>query len=117
MTFDSEMRALLERCPGAQGAAVIDGDGIPVVVDSAVLDLELLAAEYAPIIRDVRNAARELHHGALKQFTVVAEQVVVVLTSLAAGYFLLVALEPEASTGQARFYSRLSGERLYSEFV
>ena len=117
MTFESEMRSLLDRCPGARGAAVIDGDGIPVIVDSAVDDLELLAAEYAPIIRDIRSAARELHHGALRQFTIAADQVAVVLTSLAAGYFLLVVLEPQAPTGRARFYSRLSGERLHSEFV
>lgn len=117
MTFESEMRALLGHCPGARGAAVIDGDGIPVVTESNGVDLEMLAAEYAPIIRDIHAASRELNHGALRQFTVVTEQTAVVLTSLAAGYFLLMVLDPLAPAGRARFYSRVSGERLHAEFV
>ena len=41
----------------------------------------------------------------------------VILTSLAAGYFLVLVLNRDGLAGKGRFLSRLTGERLYSEFV
>jgi hypothetical protein len=46
-----------------------------------------------------------------------AENAIVILTALAAGYFLVLVLNRDGIPGQGRFLSRLTGERLYSEFV
>ncbi len=117
MSFEQSIERLLASCPGARGAAVIDADGIPVVAYPRLASLEVLGAEFASILHDVGQAGRELQHGALQQISIYAEDVVVILTTITAGYFLVLVLEREAIVGKGRFLSRLTGGRLYPEFV
>jgi predicted regulator of Ras-like GTPase activity (Roadblock/LC7/MglB family) len=111
------MTELLERCPDAAGAAVFDPDGIPVVVEPNDGTLESLSAEFASIVKSLEQAGREFEHGQLRQLSVFSDNVVVILTSIAAGYFLMLTVERHGLTGKARLLSRLVSERLYTEFV
>ncbi len=117
MTFEETVKDILETCPGTNAVAIIDPDGIPVVVKPLTPEVEVLGAEMAALIREMNDAGRELDHGALRQFSAAAERVQIVLTMMAAGYFLMVLMEPDAVTGRARLASRLAGERLHSEFI
>jgi len=53
VTFEESMKELLESCPGARGAAIVDPDGIPVVVNPEGESLEVLGAELATILHDL----------------------------------------------------------------
>lgn len=117
MNFDDSVRELMESCPGATGAAVVDPDGIPVVVNPKGASLEALGAELATVLRELAEAAREFHHGSLEQFSVYAEDAIIILTTVAAGYFLVLVLDRDGLAGKGRFLSRLMGARLYSEFI
>lgn len=117
MNFEEAMQRLLEDCPGAQSAAIVDPDGIPVVVMPREGSLETLGAELATILRDLAEAAREFQHGRLEQCSVFAEDAVIILTTIAAGYFLILVMNRDGLAGKGRFQSRLTGERLYSEFI
>ena len=117
MNFEESMRELLESCPGARGAAVVDPDGIPVVVSPDDGSLEVLGAELATILHDLAEAARELHHGQLEQCSVYAEDAVIILTTIAAGYFLVLVVSRDGLAGKGRFLSRVARARLYSEFI
>ena len=117
MSFDEVLAELLERCPGAGGAAVVDPDGIPVVVAPRDGNLEGLSAEFASIVKSLEQAGREFRHGRLQQLSVFAEHTVVILTSIAAGYFLMLVMGRQGLVGKARLLSNLTSERLYSEFV
>jgi predicted regulator of Ras-like GTPase activity (Roadblock/LC7/MglB family) len=108
---------MMERCPGCRAAAIVDPDGIPVVVEPDAAEVETLGAELAALIRDIGEAGRELDHGQVLQFTVAAERARIVLTTMAAGYFLVMVLGPDGIVGRAQFVSRLTGERLHSEFI
>jgi len=111
------MENLMARVPGARGAAIVDPDGIPVVVTPDEGTLEALGTEFAAIVGGVERTGREFHHGGLQQLSIYAEHAVVVLTTLASGYFLVLVLNRDGLAGKGRFLSRLTGERLYSEFV
>ena len=117
MSFEESMKELLESCPGARGAAIVDPDGIPVVVSPQDGSLEILGAELANILQDLAEAARELQHGQLEQCSVFAEDAVIVLTSIAAGYFLILVVSRDGLAGKGRYLSRLASARLYSEFI
>lgn len=117
MTFQETVKDILQSCPGATAAAIIDPDGIPVVVEPFEPDIEVLGAEMAGMVREMNQAGRELDHGGLRQFSAAAERVQIVLTTMASGYFLMVLMEPNAVTGRVRLASRLAGERLHSEFI
>lgn len=117
MSFEESMKELLESCPGARGAAIVDPDGIPVAVSPDDGSLEVLGAELATVLHDLAEAARELKHGQLEQCSVFAEDAVIILTTIAAGYFLVLVLGRDASAGRGRFRSRITRTRLYSEFI
>lgn len=117
MSFDETVSALLEKCPGARGAAIIDADGIPVVVAPQAAGLEVLGAEFASILSDVERAGRELDHGSLQQISVYAEEAVVILTTIATGYFLVLVLSRDGLVGKGRFLCRRAGIRLFPEFI
>ena len=117
MTFEEAISDLIDNCPGAQAAAIVDPDGISVSVQPQGRDLEAMGAEMANIVRGVDQAGREFNHGPLQQFSVFAQDTVVILTTMAAGYFLLLVLERGGLVGKGRFLSRLVRERLYAEFV
>ena len=117
MSFEESMKELLESCPGARGAAIVDPDGIPVVVSPEDGSLEVLGAELATILHDLADAARELQHGQLEQCSVFAEDAVIILTTIAAGYFLVLVINRDAPAGRGRFLSRIARARLYSEFI
>ena len=117
MNFSEAMENLLARVPGARGAAIVDPDGSAVVVTPDEGTLAALGTEFAGIVGGVERTGREFHHGGLQQLSIYAEHAVVVLTALAAGYFLVLVLNRDGLVGKGRFLSRLTGERLYSEFV
>jgi predicted regulator of Ras-like GTPase activity (Roadblock/LC7/MglB family) len=117
VNFEQEMLTLVERCPGSRGAAIVDPDGIPVALTPNDSTLEALGTEFATIIAGVDRTGREFDHGHLQQLSVYAEDAVVVLTSLAAGYFLVLVLDRGSLVGKGRLLSRLTGSRIYSEFV
>lgn len=111
------LERLLFQCPGAEAAALMDPDGIPVLVEPRGADVEVLGAEMASMVVEMENASRGLQHGRLRQFQVGTDLEIIVLTTIAAGYFLMVFLKPDAVPGRVKFYSRVAREFLYSEFV
>jgi len=117
VTFEESMKELLESCPGARGAAIVDPDGIPVVVNPEDESLEVLGAELATILHDLAEASRELQHGQLEQCSVFAEGAIIILTTIAAGYFLVLVISRDGLAGKGRFLSRRTSARLYSEFI
>ncbi len=117
MSFDDAVRELIERCPGASGAAIVDPDGIPVTVIPSGAGIDALGAEMATIVRGVDEAGREFNHGPLEQFSVFTAESVVILTIMASGYFLLLIMNRGGIVGKGRYLSRLIRERLYSEFI
>ena len=117
MNFEESMQDLLENCPGARGAAIVDPDGIPVVVTPRDGSMETLGAELAAILRDLAGAGREFQHGQLQQCSVFAEEAVIILTTITAGYFLILVLARDGLVGKGRYLCRLARTRLYSEFI
>jgi hypothetical protein len=48
---------------------------------------------------------------------VLAENAIIILTTLTAGYFLVLMLNPGGLVGKGIILSRLVSQRLYSEFI
>jgi len=117
VSFQDAVAHLVDACPGAVGAAIVDPEGIPVVIEPRDAELEDVGAEFATIVREVEQAERELQHGTLQQFTVYAEDAALVVTLMSGGYYLVLQLEPTGLLGKGRFLSRVVGEQLYSEFI
>ena len=64
------------------------------------------AAELISQVRAISQQQQELSVGEVQQFTVVAERMTFLVSAVARGYYLLLALAPAGSVGRARFELR-----------
>jgi len=96
---------LLNDVKGAQWAIVVAGDGVPVDASSeaGVLSAETLAAEYALFVRACQRVLAKTAGGELQGFELLTDRGKVVLETSTHEYFLLMGLESQGYTGQARF--------------
>ena len=117
MTFENAL-ADIRRCAGVSLTAIADRDGIPVTSwGERPEDVDELIAEYSTFLRDVTSANRELQLGELDQIMVAAEHKVVLITSIAGGYFLMAVVARDGNPGKARFACRTAAFRLRQEFL
>jgi predicted regulator of Ras-like GTPase activity (Roadblock/LC7/MglB family) len=106
--FLDKLSRIGNRIPGARALCLIDGDGIPVdsVSSAGDVDLDLLAAELINQMQAIADDHQDLDMGAVQQLTVNTERLTLMVSSVGFGYYLLLALEPDANQGRARFELR-----------
>jgi predicted regulator of Ras-like GTPase activity (Roadblock/LC7/MglB family) len=106
--FLDKLSRVSNRIPGARALCLVDGDGIPVdsVAADPQVDLDLLAAELVARVRAISDDRAGLAVGEVEQLSVITDRLTVVVSSIGAGYFLLLVLGPEGSYGRARFELR-----------
>jgi len=96
---------LLNDVKGAQWAIVVGGDGVPVDAgpETGGLSTETLAAEYTLFVRACQRVLAETGGGELQGFELRTGRGKVILETLTSEYFLLMGLESDGYSGQARF--------------
>jgi len=106
--FLETLSSISNRIHGARALCLVDMDGILVESVSAdsSLDLDLLAAELVAQARSISEDHRDLAVGEVSQLTVATDQLVLVVSSVGHGYYLLLAMEPKGGLGRARFELR-----------
>ena len=106
--FLDQLSRISNRIDGALALSLVARDGIPVESFSAApeLDLEALAAELIAQVRSITDNHRELDVGEVQQFSVMTDRLTLMVSSVAADYYLLLVLGPEGNYGRARFELR-----------
>ena len=111
--FLEHLGTISGRIEGAIALSLVDRDGMPVesVSASPELDLEAIAAELISQVRAISQQQQELSVGEVQQFTVEGDlrrevTMNILVSAVANGYYLLLALAPTGSVGRARFELR-----------
>jgi predicted regulator of Ras-like GTPase activity (Roadblock/LC7/MglB family) len=106
--FLEQLSRISNRIDGAVALSLVAKDGIPVesVSSDPDLDLEVLAAELVAQARSISENHRELHVGEVQQLSVMTDRLTLMVSSVAADYYLLLVLGPEGNYGKARFELR-----------
>jgi len=106
--FLDRLSTIGDRIPGSRALCLVDHDGIPVesVSSASEVDLDMLAAELIHQMQAIASDHRDLDMGAVEQLTVNTERLTLMVSSVGFGYYLLLALEPDANQGRARFELR-----------
>ncbi len=88
----------------AVGLVGIDGMGVETITaDSHDFDYEMAEVELAGLLGSISRTAKTLAAGKIKDIIVEADKQSYLLSLVDADYFLLVALEPGANLGRARY--------------
>jgi predicted regulator of Ras-like GTPase activity (Roadblock/LC7/MglB family) len=106
--FLDQLSRISNRIDGALALSLVAKDGIPVesVSSDPDLDLEVLAAELIAQVRSITENHRELEVGEVQQFSVTTDRLTLMVSMVAADYYLLLVLGPEGNYGKARFELR-----------
>jgi len=106
--------AVLDRLPGALGAAVVGPDGIPVemAIRDPGLNLEWAAASGIDLVRRTVAGTPEGQGGPPDEITIAGGTRLTILRSVGAGYFFCLVTGPGAIAGQARYEAWRTGLQL-----
>ena len=106
--FLEQLSRISNRIDGAVALSLVAKDGIAVESFSSDpdLDLEVLAAELVAQARSISDNHRELDVGEVQQLSVMTDRLTLMVSSVAADYYLLLVLGPEGNYGKARFELR-----------
>jgi predicted regulator of Ras-like GTPase activity (Roadblock/LC7/MglB family) len=130
--FRDSLQKLVERVDGGVAGILMGFDGIsveaytrpesrpdpnPVVAATRgdATDIQTIGMELAHVIGQVRRAATALEAGDLKEVTIRAENLVVLVRALSDEYFLAFALKPQSSFGRARYALRVLAPKIQAE--
>ncbi|HEX4959800.1 MAG TPA: roadblock/LC7 domain-containing protein [Thermoanaerobaculia bacterium] len=106
--FLDQLSRISNRIEGALALSLVAKDGMPVesVSSDPDLDLEVLAAELVTQVRSITENHRELEVGEVQHLSVTTDRMTLMVSSVAADYYLLLVLGPEGNYGRARFELR-----------
>jgi len=120
--FRESLQRMVDRLAGGVAGILMGFDGISVesytkdVQDGeGALDIQTLGMELAHAIGQMRKATENLEVGALRELTLKADNLVVLVHLLNEEYFVACALKPEASFGKARYLMRLLAPQIQAE--
>jgi predicted regulator of Ras-like GTPase activity (Roadblock/LC7/MglB family) len=119
--FRDNIRKLVDRLDGCVAAVLMGFDGISVDsyarsgYDSALPDIQTLAMEFSHLIAQARRTLASLDAGALEEFTIRAETLMLVVRVLTPEYFLACAVLPTGSVGKTRYLMRITAPALRAD--
>lgn len=104
--FAEVLQKMVEATAGGIGAVVMGNDGIAIdqyFKPHQGVDLQLIAVEYANILKEIRKAAEILGTGALEEVSVRTERLHLVIRILSNEYFVALALDCGGNYGKGRY--------------
>lgn len=117
MSFGDILNEALEHVRGAQLAGVIsaDGLGVDLVTTDGAADHDTLSLELGDVAAAISGAAQRLSSGQVRDFMLEAEKSTYVASQVIPGYYAVIAIDPQAHLGRARFAAKQIAQRLQAE--
>lgn len=120
MSFSDTLATMIERIDGCGAVVLLGLDGIPIerrVIDlDPSLDIELIATEFATLVRKGQRTAGDTGLGDLNEMVLATDRVSFLLRPITSEYFVMLALNPGANLGRARFELRKAQLAMEAEF-
>jgi len=120
--FRESLQRMVDRLAGGVAGILMGFDGISVEAytkdvhaGEEPLDIQTLGMELAHAIVQMRKATENLAIGALRELTLKADALVILVYLLNEEYFVACALKPEANFGKARYLMRLMAPQIQAE--
>jgi predicted regulator of Ras-like GTPase activity (Roadblock/LC7/MglB family) len=106
MSFRESLKRLTENVTGGLAATIMGYDGIPIdeyLKETAPFDLQLLAVEYANLIREVKRTVDLLENGELQEVSIATKLVRVLVRAINDEFFLVLVIAADGNYGKGRY--------------
>jgi predicted regulator of Ras-like GTPase activity (Roadblock/LC7/MglB family) len=112
---------MTRRIEGCAAVVLLGLDGIPIErrtfdIDPS-LDIELVATEFATLVRRGQSTAADTALGDLNEIVLATDRMSFVIRPITSEYFVVLALNPGANMGRARFELRKAQLEMETEFA
>lgn len=113
--FREILQTIVEQTGGAVGAVLMGYDGI--AIDQYFrpcdgIDLQMVAVEYANILRDIRATAEILNTGEMEEVAIRTGTFTVVIRALNPEYFVALTIDRQGNFGKGRYLLLRESARL-----
>ncbi len=104
--FNEIIRNIVDEAAGGVGAVLMGYDGIAIAqffhpYEGA--DLQMVAVEYANILKEIRKTAEILEAGAVEEVCIKSQKFHVVIRSVHPDYFVALTLQWDGNFGKGRY--------------
>ncbi len=115
MSMKAVLKEMVESVDGGLGVVVIGYDGISIdeyVREDAPLDLQLLAVEYATVLKEIRKAVDVLNTGKMEEVSINTDVSRVVIRVINDDLFIVFAIDHSGNFGKGRYVLRSGAPRI-----
>jgi predicted regulator of Ras-like GTPase activity (Roadblock/LC7/MglB family) len=115
MSFRETLQDIVENVGGGLGAVIMGYDGIPIdeyVQESDALDVELLTAEYAAVLKEIKRTVEVLKSGVLEEVAINTELSTAIFRVINEDFFVVLVMTSDGNFGKGRFLLRREALRL-----
>jgi predicted regulator of Ras-like GTPase activity (Roadblock/LC7/MglB family) len=117
--FRDSLQGMVERLGGGVAGILMGFDGIAVDAYTKSgeegLDIQTVGMELSHALVQMRKATEQLEVGHLRELTLKADKLVVLIYLITDEYFVACAVKPEANFGKARYLMRLLAPQIQAE--
>ncbi len=118
--FNQILQKIVEETAGGVGAVLMGYDGIAIdqyFKPREGVDLQMIAVEYANLLKDIRRTAEILEAGAMEEVSIRTERFFVTIRTLTDEYFVALTVERDGNPGKGRYLLLREAERLRESLV
>jgi predicted regulator of Ras-like GTPase activity (Roadblock/LC7/MglB family) len=118
VVFRDSLKHIVDNVEGGIAGLLMGFDGIAVETytrSGHAMDINTVGMEFSFILSQARKAAETLEVGPIREVTIRAEKLTLVIHVLSPDYFIALALTPEGNFGKGRFLLRVTAPRLERE--
>jgi len=104
--FAEILQRVVEETGGGVGAVLMGYDGIAIdqyFSADQQLDLNMIAVEYANVIKEIRKTAQILNVGEMEEVSIKTERFHIVVRIITPDYFVAMTLHRDGNFGKARY--------------
>jgi predicted regulator of Ras-like GTPase activity (Roadblock/LC7/MglB family) len=104
--FIDILRRIVEESGGGIGAVLMGYDGIAIdqyFSPGEALDLQMIAVEYANVLREIRRTAEILDLGDMEEVSIKTDRYHIVVRIITPDYFIAMTLRRDGNFGKARY--------------
>lgn len=118
MPYRDALKSLSEAVDGSLAAIIMGYDGISIdeyIVDNLPFDMQLVAVEYANLLRDIRRTVDLLENGSMQEVSIATDRVRVLVRIINSDFFLVLVIAADGNYGKGRYLLSREALRLQSD--
>jgi len=118
MSFRESLESIVAQIDGAIGAVIMGYDGIAIdeyIRVDEELDVQLLAVEYATLLKEIKRTVDVLQTGAMEEVSISTGEVRIAIRAISEEFFIVLLLQADGNFGKGRYLLRLHAPLLRDE--